>query len=521
MFVPDDARSGGLMVFGPSGWGKSRLLGRSTVFDDLKSGVGQVVLDAVGGTIDNCLDKVLRLPPAKQRQILKRIRYCNMAGQRVGSDIHDAIVTPFPVLTKRTTQESLNERSQRFIDLVQKTDENFASASIQGLPRFIHYLTPVLQVLSALDLPITFAYDMLTAPEEWQDVIKTAANQNPEAKLAAEELLKLPNLNPRSIEERFDPIRTRLGIFKWDLVVRAMFGSTTPLIDWDEVSKAGQTVFIDLRYDRNISSRQLKLFWVWNAIREYIDERGLAGTDYPPLGIVIDELSYFVRGDTLNTEVIAEDFRELIQVRKRNANVWLTLATQKPEELPDTLKGACDDMKHTLFGAIQDRETALKYARDWYTVDPFKVKYQRQAMHGEEPQYMDLSEQDYLNSLNFSRLKKGHWLYAQKEGAGESKKSIKPVTTENLDDEEYIDENDPLVTELRTYLMKRDGVRVGDVLSELDPKQMRENRVSADTEDTPAHPQETTKDAKQSGAGEQEEGTEGNGRLKRRGVEDA
>src|SRR3712207_8542783 len=44
-------------------------------------------LDAVGGTIDNALDKVLYLPKEKQKKVLKRIRYCNMAGERSSEDL--------------------------------------------------------------------------------------------------------------------------------------------------------------------------------------------------------------------------------------------------------------------------------------------------------------------------------------------------------------------------------------------------------------------------------------------------
>src|SRR3712207_7049778 len=58
-----------------------------------------------------------------------------------------------------------------------------------------------------------------------------SAAKNPQAYLAAEELKGLPDLPHRTLEERTDPIRTRLGMFKWDLIARSMFGSQTPLIE--------------------------------------------------------------------------------------------------------------------------------------------------------------------------------------------------------------------------------------------------------------------------------------------------
>src|SRR4051794_26162952 len=108
------------MLFAPSGWGKSRLLGRGVAHQDFMRSVGTVVIDVVGGTIDNALDKLLYLPEPEQREALPRIRYCNMAGEH-GRD-GKLYVPGFPMLAPQSPQESFYTTSQRLVDLIAKTD---------------------------------------------------------------------------------------------------------------------------------------------------------------------------------------------------------------------------------------------------------------------------------------------------------------------------------------------------------------------------------------------------------------
>ena len=55
-------------------------------------GVGTAVLDSVGGTIDNCLNKLLYLPEEEQVALAEKVIYCNMAGQSVGKSVYDTWV---------------------------------------------------------------------------------------------------------------------------------------------------------------------------------------------------------------------------------------------------------------------------------------------------------------------------------------------------------------------------------------------------------------------------------------------
>src|SRR3954462_4752843 len=67
--IKDAARGMGIAFIGTRGSGKSRTIGRAIAWHDLMSGMPLVVLDPAGGTIDNILDKIRRLPLKQQEEI--------------------------------------------------------------------------------------------------------------------------------------------------------------------------------------------------------------------------------------------------------------------------------------------------------------------------------------------------------------------------------------------------------------------------------------------------------------------
>lgn len=66
LWLPDSSRSMGIHIMAGKGSGKSRLMGRIIAWLDFIRGVPQVIFDPHGPTIDNFLDKLLRLPPELQ-----------------------------------------------------------------------------------------------------------------------------------------------------------------------------------------------------------------------------------------------------------------------------------------------------------------------------------------------------------------------------------------------------------------------------------------------------------------------
>jgi hypothetical protein len=202
----------------------------------------------------------------------------------------------------------------------------------------------------------------------------------------------------------------------------------------------------------------------------------------------------------LNVNLICKDFRELILARKRNANIWLTLATQEQENLPEDILQVCLQMDNQLYGATTQHVTAMRNANRWTTKDPYEVKHWRNVWASEtlggvfgsrtrhfvidtEPQYLSLEEQQYLASRVFWDVPKGTWLYAQAPAAGILPRTLTPISTEELDTDEYIDAS--CVGELRAQLMQQHGVPVPQVDTELQPNTKQPLKVAQTNGDRP------------------------------------
>jgi len=496
VLLSDEARTGGMFLMAPTGWGKSRFLG-AQCYQDLLRGVGTVVLDAVGGTIDNLLNKLLYLPEKEQKELSEKIVYCNMAGYRVGDSSFDTYVTAWPMLYKLDEKETLDVTSQRIVDLISKTNKALASASIQGLPRVEAILTSVLQILAAHNLPISCAIDLLQNPEKWRGKIEEAVKLHPEVIRARnrliEDFLDLPRKQQQSQSE---VILNRLQRIEFDAVAEAMFSTPKPLIDWDDVVDNGKQVLIDLRYEKSDKARELKLFWVWGSIYEYIKSREANGRERPPLSLVIDELSYFVRGNSINRGVITEEFRQLIQVYKRNSNIWFTAATQEVGELPSELGRACLKTATHMYGAIDNPDFAKKLARRrrWGPAESSLIT----------PEDLQIS---YAQRLQ--ELKKGQWLVGVSPNEGELPTHFERIQTDHVDDRMFVQKK--LVDELKRHLMERDGVLVSDILP--GPRKQKGPKETPSTEARDKDRQD------EFGAGEPYGENGNSGRLRRRAVE--
>jgi len=503
VMMPDQARTGGMFLAAPTGWGKSRYLG-AQCYQDLERGVGTVVLDAVGGTIDNLLNKLLYLPEDEQRELSEKIVYCNMAGYRVGDSAYDTLVTAWPMLYRADNKETLDVTSQRIVDLISKTNKALASASIQGLPRVEAILTSTFQILAAHNLPISCAIDLLQNPNGWRGKIEEAVRLNPEVLRARNRLLDFITQPERTRQSQSEVILNRLQRIEFDVVAEAMFSAPKPQVIWDDVVDNGKCVLIDLRYEKSDKARELKLFWVWGSIYEFIKSREANGRSRPPLSVVIDELSYFVRGNSINRGVITEEFRQLMQVYKRNSNIWFTAATQEVGELPSELQRACLKTATHMYGAIDNPDFAKKLVRRrrWGPDPSFRFT---------EPEGLQI---EYAQKLQ--ELKKGQWLVGVSPDEGELPTHLELIETTHVDDGMFV--NKDLVDKLKRYLMERDGVKVSDILqpptNQKAPKVTRIREVRE--EDIPP---KFTDTSNRSGAGDARVETGNKTRLRRRGVE--
>jgi hypothetical protein len=453
-------------------------------------GVGTVVLDAVGGTIDNCLNKLLYLPQVEQVALSEKVIYCNMAGYRVGDSAYDTYVTAWPMLYKLDKKETLDVTSQRIVDLISKTNKALASASIQGLPRVEAILTSTFQILAAHNLPISKAIDLLQNPSVWRGKIEEAVRLNPEVLRARNRLLDFIDQPERVRQSQSEVILNRLQRIEFDVVAEAMFSAPKPLVDFEDVVDNGKRVLIDLRHEKSDKARELKLFWVWGSIYEFIKSREANGRERPPLSLVIDELSYFVRGNSINRGVITEEFRQLMQVYKRNSNIWFTAATQEVAELPSELQRACLKTATHMYGAIDNPDFAKRLAR--------------RRRWGPDPSfpYMEPEELQIEYAQQLQELRKGEWLAGVSPIEGELPTHLELIQTDHVDDGMFVQKK--LVDELKRYLMERDGVLVSEILSP--PKRDSAQKVTHEKQD-------------KSGVGDAGVDIGNKGKLRRRAVE--
>jgi hypothetical protein len=74
--VSYSARSRGIVFPGAPGVGKSRFFGRVLAIQDFVAEIPQVIIDPIGGTIDNFLDKVVELAtymPRCERRVCRAV----------------------------------------------------------------------------------------------------------------------------------------------------------------------------------------------------------------------------------------------------------------------------------------------------------------------------------------------------------------------------------------------------------------------------------------------------------------
>jgi hypothetical protein len=461
--VPYCGLNGGVFIAAPRGHGKSRLIGRMICRAMAREKIGCVVLDPLGGTIDNVLDSLNRLDEPERSEVFSRIRYMDMSGET-------GFVPRFPLLYRRS-DESLYNAASRVVDLIGRIDPALHGASIQGFRRMAAILTPLCMVFLAYGLPIDAVFAFLDNPHSFDKHLKRLEN-HPEARNAALDIrrLFLTNLlSPQKQEERTEVLRNRLQLVRHDPVSRAMF-TTPPTVDWDEVSREGLQLYIDFSHEEAELSKEMKLFAVWQSLLSYIARRGSRGRSYPPLLVVMDELMWFVDSEALSTLQLIRDLRQVIQMRMRNANIGLCLATQSISQLPEELAKVCLDMSNQLYGTVSDTDQAISLAKRWFELNPDEIKwlerhYSYNRVTGTQVSttvvFRSLEEQAYIKSRKFTNLQKHEWLYARSEGEGYLPMGLNSISTESLDP--GIGPKEQELSGIRRRLSARDGIPVSSI----------------------------------------------------------
>jgi hypothetical protein len=473
----------GIHLVSGKGSGKSRLLGRVLSWLDFVRGIPLVVLDPHGPTIDNFLDKLTRLPEDIQRQLWPRVLYVDMSGSS-GS------VIPFP-LYYRLGQENLYTISQRYLDVVRRLDPFLQTASVQGWNPLWIIGTHAGMVLSALDMQITEAEDLVRNPEGWKNRLAEAVRKYPEVEPSAAFFTQeLPKINASDRHHRTESFLNKVALFKLDPTMKAMFGANRPGIDWRQVIDNSLAVLIDFRGELDLERMRFKLLWAFTYLMDFIKSRGPGR--HKPLSLIIDEITYVLSSAMLHGDLLSADMDELINRIARNYMVWLTLCHQEMYQLSEPIQKTLLTMGTQIFGSTSDLEAAVQISRRFMRYDPYLLKKTEPvyASYQGVSEVIDhrtveftMEEQDYQNALRFMDLPRYHFLVSPTPMEGTMPTNLYPVSIENIDPGMYV--NETLVAEARTKLMQLKGRPVKEVLQEIEARRLPSLTRTTRTETIP------------------------------------
>lgn len=475
LWVPDDSRSMGMHIMGGKGSGKSRLMGRGISWLDFARGVPLVILDPHGPTIDNFVDKLVRLPRELQEQSWKRVLYIDMSGK-------SGYVLPFP-LYYRLGNEGPYEVSQRYLDVIRKLDPNLQTASIEGWNPLWRIGTSAGMILSALGFQITEAEDLIRNPEGWQRRFAHALSIHPEIQPAVDYFLEYCEWKEDLRSRKSDSFLNKVALFTFDPSMQAMFGASEVGVDWQQVVQERQAVLLDFRQEHDIERRRLKMFWTFDYFLSFVKHRG-AGR-HRPISLVVDELTSLLGSGMLAADIFASELDELINVLSRNYRIWLTLSHQELFQMSERVQKTLMGMGTQILGVTSDRDAALSLARQFFRYDPYWVK-KREPVYFSGPERVPdvidyrsieftMEEQSVLNSDSFTDQGRFHFLVRAAAGEGDIRGELRSMTLKHFDEGIYIDAE--LVARAREALMERRGKRIQDVLSEIERRRASDRTI--------------------------------------------
>ena len=457
-----------------AGAGKSRFMGRVLAWLLFLRHVPQIILDPTGGTIDNFIDKIIRLPREQQEQLWPRVLYVDMSGK-------GRYVVPFPLYCRLSPDDSLFDVSQRYLEVVRRMDVHLQQAPILGLNALAMISTYAGMLLAALGYQITEAPSLIRHPEQWEGRLKRALSLSPEVQPAVEFFRAFIDWKPNERARYSNTFLTKILPFVADPTMRSMFGASEPGLVWEKAVKERLTVCLDFSKELNPEHRRFKLLWCFRSLGDYFKSRGFAGRERP-VGLIIDEVTQLLGFGTHENSVMAEDIEELVSVVARNYGVYLTIAHQNLPQLgSERIQKALMTMGTQMLGVQTDPESA-RYLADYFCrYQPYDVKrYERVWMNEQltDPYVIDLrpveftpEEQSLLNSHRFMDLGRFEFVVRVPRREGDFRGHLRRMSIAGFDRGIY--PRPELVTQARELLMRRRGRPTREVLAEITARQQR------------------------------------------------
>ncbi len=466
--ISSPVRRMGIHIAAGRGSGKSRMMGRMIAFFDFLRGVPTVVIDPHGGTIDNFLDRMMRLPKSYQEKFWKRVIYVDMSG-------HWGRVVPFPFYF-RYGDESYFQISQRYLDVIYKLDPFLQTASIQGWNPLWLTGTNLGMVISAMNLQVNDGIDLLNNPAAWQQRLIELRDRDPELITSVNYLLQLKDMKSAEKERLTSSLFNKIALFTFDPTLKAMVAASDPGVDWPEVEAERKIVLLDFRYVENIIQRQFFLEWSLHYFLNFILHRGPG--KQVPFSLIVDELSALFSVQGMAPQLFQADLDNIINVISRQYRLWLTICHQEHFQLPELVNKSLMSLGTQVYGITRDREAAKALAEYFYRYNPNWVRKYTPVWMSIlfSPVIVDytsdeftVEEQTLLHSYKFTELKRFEFLVSVALDEGSYGTKLQYMTLDWFDRGLYPDDN--ILEDARRRLMLRSGVPVHTILAEIGKRQ--------------------------------------------------
>jgi hypothetical protein len=405
---------------------------------------------------------------------------------------------PFPLYYKLGTERSLLEIAERYLQTIIKSNPDLFHAQVLGWPPLHRIGVYTGMLLAALGYQITEAEDLLDHPEVWETagLFAKAEQVSPEAKRAVAYFRNTYIPMREADRSRLTtPFLDKIFTFPLDDTFRAMFGATTPGINWHTVAKKRQTVLLDFRREQDEEMRRFKILWAFDYLYSWIKTRGRQ--DENPFGVIIDEFAHMTQQVTGGANPLAKELDEFINVYMRQYTIWFTAAHQELYQIDEQLRNTLLSLGTYILGSTASMESARTLADAIFTRDPWWVKYWRPVtgrlyshgpleVIGEEPEFLSLEEQTELFAQQIKGLGRFQFLFRPAVSEGHIGQAVSAISLQDVDwDEEtgdYQYPDVPLITRLRTALAKHKGMPVARLLAEQEgriPSVLPERRLLA------------------------------------------
>src|SRR5919106_3597114 len=266
------------------------------------------------------------------------------------------VITPWPLYHKLGNERSLREVAERYLQVILKSNPSLLNAQVQGWPPLHHIGVQTGMILSALGCQITEAADLLRNPEQWERRFREAEQRYPEVGPAVaffrDEFIPMREQDRRRLS---NPFMDKIFPLTLDPHLKAMFGSNTPGIDWQEVERERQTVLIDFRSEQDAEMRRFKLLWVFSSLYEHVKFRGRSPR---PLAVLIDEISALTQKIMTGINPLAAELDEFINQYMRGHNIWLSCIHQELHQIDEHLRNTLLSLGTYIIGGTSSMDSA-------------------------------------------------------------------------------------------------------------------------------------------------------------------